>query len=83
MRIFRLTVLLLTLLVILSAVDVGECGLFGDILGLIFKPIGEKIKKSRFFKKFKKGFEKLVTFNRPNYLRSIRYGRRPRAIKGE
>ncbi|CAJ0594574.1 unnamed protein product [Cylicocyclus nassatus] len=37
MRIFKLTFLLLTILVILSAVDVGECG--------IFKKIGKAIKK--------------------------------------
>ncbi|CAJ0594813.1 unnamed protein product [Cylicocyclus nassatus] len=40
MRIFKLTFLLLTILVILSAVDVGECGFFSFI-----KKIGSKILK--------------------------------------
>ncbi|CAJ0604646.1 unnamed protein product [Cylicocyclus nassatus] len=42
MRIFNLTFLLLTILVIL---DVGECGKFKDILGKIFGKIGETLLK--------------------------------------
>ncbi|CAJ0595233.1 unnamed protein product [Cylicocyclus nassatus] len=38
MRIFNLTFLLLTILVILSAVDVGECGVIGK-----FKEIAGKV----------------------------------------
>ncbi|CAJ0594768.1 unnamed protein product [Cylicocyclus nassatus] len=41
MRIFKLTFLLLTILVILSAVDVGECGKFKNF----FKKIGKGFKK--------------------------------------
>ncbi|CAJ0594812.1 unnamed protein product [Cylicocyclus nassatus] len=40
MRFFKLTILLLTVLVILSAVDVGECG-FLDFI----KKIGRGLKK--------------------------------------
>ncbi|CAJ0594639.1 unnamed protein product [Cylicocyclus nassatus] len=46
MRIFKLTFLLLTILVILSAVDVGECGKFKDAMkkvGQVFVKAGEKI----------------------------------------
>ncbi|CAJ0594814.1 unnamed protein product [Cylicocyclus nassatus] len=53
MRIFKLTFLLLTILVILSAVDVGECGFF-DFL----KKIGRGIKNV--FKKIGKGAKVVV-----------------------
>ncbi|CAJ0594771.1 unnamed protein product [Cylicocyclus nassatus] len=47
MRIFKLTFLLLTILVILSAVDVGECGIknFFKKIGKGFKKVGKAVVK--------------------------------------
>ncbi|CAJ0594649.1 unnamed protein product [Cylicocyclus nassatus] len=44
MRIFKLTFLLLTILVILSAVDVGECGKFINGVKTVGGKIGGAIK---------------------------------------
>ncbi|CAJ0594583.1 unnamed protein product [Cylicocyclus nassatus] len=44
MRVFKLTFLLLTILMILSAVDVGECGKFKEAMGKVGRTLVKVVK---------------------------------------